>query len=538
MNPTPPTPEASPPQPKSLPVRVEAVLPPGVPWLPRRDSLVLLGVLVLFAVVFRDALCAGPRWHNVDEGLWTGLAAFYTTSDISFAEILIHGGDRPFHMGIYALCDRWFGHYNLVALGIAHSILIGVTAWGLALLGNALLRLRSPWALLALGAVYVLHSYTIYEGEVGNSEHAANLFLIGFLALWVRGWRRDSEWLRYTAFLLLGCAFQTKKQLAPLVLCAPAFWALCLRQRSATRGLRGFLHEMVGSAVFFLLPWLAVLLTISWGRPEGVLSANYVEYVISNRAPPEGRLVKAYTRLHVHVANVLVMFAAAVSSLSVFVAAPRDEAQRAQLLPLKLLAVPFLLCLLATIPGFHLFSHYFLFALPISVVICAALAQLALARRVCAPRTLVAAAVSAFVVLGPPHWRSLQRRDNPRDLLVAQWIQQQVEPDQRILVWGWAPHLYLFSERIPATRHVSISYLANDYELEDVPDYDAVHMQTLLADLERYPPELIVVPEHQDWAFDGSRYALERFPPVVALIERDYVPFATAYEHRIFKRKR
>ena len=73
---------------------------------------------------------------------------------------------------------------------------------------------------------------------------------------------------------------------------------------------------------------------------------------------------------------------------------------------------------------------------------------------------------------------------------VAAWLRAHTRPDDRVFIWGFEPVIYDLADRRPATRFV--------YNVpQRVAWFQEGSRRTLLADLDRTPPEAIVV-EHRD----------------------------------------
>lgn len=496
----------------------------------RREAAGLLLALLALSLLFRGALDSPVRWHNPDEGLWAGVAAWQAETGAPLGEALLPAANRPLHFALYLVADRLFGHYPVRALAALHSLVVGATGWLLALAAARLLGLRRPGVLFLVGATFVLHSFTLYEGQGGNSEHVANLFLAAFLAVWSGGdVPRGGRTRRALAFALLGCAVQTKLHLAPLALVAPALWWLSRAARAPEeRGPRAFAVEMALAAAWFLAPLVLLQGGLALAqRGQGDATGQLAGYVLGADARPWGwRLAYAYTRLHQHLAPVPLTCLATVAAVAALVAPllRRGQPPSPGLRPLRLAAAVLLISLLGTLPGWRLFSHYFLLVLPAAVLVAAAVVERALASGVLRARTAALIGVTALLLAGPPLYLSLGRRDFTSDRVAGLWLAQNVGPEERVLVWGWAPQIYLFARRVPATRWVSCSYVVNDFDVPGLPPHDPVRLARLLADLEAHPPAVVVQPLDMHYAFDGDRYDLARVPALAGWLAERYEP--------------
>lgn len=511
--------------------------PPATEPRPGRGAwLALLLGLLVFTVLWRALLAIPGRWHGPDEGWYAAAAAFVARSGEPWLECLIPASDRPLHLAIYALADAVWGHYPERALTVLHSLVIGVGAWFLAGIAARVLELRSLAVAGGLAAFYAAETYPLYEGQTLNSEHPAAALLLGCVWLWLRGEARGSLLQRAAAFGLLGCAFLTKQQLAPLVLLSPLLWATAPAGAVAGRW-RGFLREQGAAAGGFLLPLLTYYGLVGLRREAGVFGPFIFTYAANTGE--EHSLSRVLWRLALHVGLVPVMSAGALTALAtagLWLGRRWRGAPTRELAPLLRLSGLFALSLLATLPGLRLYSHYFLLALPGGVLAAAGGAAWLLRGGRVGPRTLGAVFLAWSLLLVQPQRVALDRRDLRDDAAIGSWLRAQVPPERSILVWGFSPQLYLLSRRAPATRFVSIQILVIDVKGGTAPPWDPGFMRQFLGDLERDPPEVVVIPLDPNYAFDRTRYELERVPPFRDWLRANYAPAFEVHRHLIHRR--
>ncbi|RMG06804.1 MAG: hypothetical protein D6731_24980 [Planctomycetota bacterium] len=185
-------------------------------------------------------------------------------------------------------------------------------------------------------------------------------------------------------------------------------------------------------------------------------------------------------------------------------------------------------------PGFRVFSHYFLFPLPMALLFCVALADFLRSAGIGLRLQAVATASTVFATL-PTHVGSLERRDVEDDVRVGAWLRQNVPPGERIYGWGSSPQLDSFSRRLPASRFTACWYVVNDLDVVGLPDSDAEAVERLLSDLTRYPPSVVVLPRASVFVWgDPQRYQLERTPPFAAWLRARYERVGTIRRHDIY----
>jgi 4-amino-4-deoxy-L-arabinose transferase-like glycosyltransferase len=170
------------------------------------------------------------------------------------------------------------------------------------------------------------------------------------------------------------------------------------------------------------------------------------------------------------------------------------------------------------VTGFHFFGHYYLQLVPPLALLCAgALHRVGEPRwsRVAIVWTAVAAAV--FVALGLTASPQSARRAQA----VAQAIDAESTPDQRVLVWGMHPEIYWLADRAPASRYLTAGLLTNfaggrDGRGVDVRKAVAGSWATFEAEMRAHPPGLVVDDSR------GAPYAPAAVPPIARLLATRY----------------
>jgi hypothetical protein len=124
-------------------------------------------------------------------------------------------------------------------------------------------------------------------------------------------------------------------------------------------------------------------------------------------------------------------------------------------------------------------------------------------------------------------------QDGARAALIGGYIRERTTPDQRIFVWGPLPAVYHFAERSAPTRYVNLSAIARPYIGRSGDQSAPGAMQELRRDLERTPPEFIVlIPTMQSFEIDQPHFQWLR-----DLLSTEYRPDRTfGGECRLFRR--
>lgn len=508
------------------------------PEEPRSTLRWLLPASLLLGLLLRTPSFLPGRWIGPDEAHYLGAVAFLRESPAErWADVLPFSGDRPLHLALYWLADLLAGHYARGTVDVLHGLVNGATACMLALLARRWFGVVRPAALLLVAATYPAHASWLYEGESPNSEHLAAAFLAAYLLAWTVAHERGSWAGRAGAAALLGMAWVTKQHLFPLVLLAPALgWVAGVGWTART-----FAREMLAAAGAFLAVPLGLLLLFR-PSPEvlGGIYRGQLEYVLRPELSLGDRAWRTLSALAGHVLPVPLVALALGGAAVALAARPRPEA-RERWRPHKLAAVVLLLTLLGLVPGFRFQSHYFQLLLPAAVlVVCGGL--VALQGLGLPPRPLAGGLAAGLALLAawsaPIHLTPLVKRPLAEHRRIAGWLAERTRADERVLVWGLEPQVYLLSRRVPASRMVTTSAVVNDYGgRSDLPPFDPVALALLLRDLERHPPAVFVEPVSPQWGgWDHARYELERVPPLLDHLRRHFAPPETVGAWRVYRR--
>jgi hypothetical protein len=199
--------------------------------------------------------------------------------------------------------------------------------------------------------------------------------------------------------------------------------------------------------------------------------------------------------------------------------------------------VVWLVASLAVVPlGLRFFGHYYQQLVPPLAV----LSGVALAS---APKwawravgSVAMAATAVLLALAFAH-----RPDLTDFTAVGRYVQQTTAPDDRILVWGALPDVYVAAQRQPAGVFLHDGYLTGNWaSRSEVLDVSAIRRapyrdrwELFLTDLAINPPELIIDAARPgtDWAgYPPSRY------PLGTLLQRCYEPELTLDGLPVYRR--
>ncbi len=172
--------------------------------------------------------------------------------------------------------------------------------------------------------------------------------------------------------------------------------------------------------------------------------------------------------------------------------------------------------------GLRFFGHYYIQLLPPLCLLSAGMLTAASRFARLATVALAAATAAVFSIIGffAPLHRGAQYES------VSKFVAAKTSPDDRVLVWGSMPEIYWASDRRPATRFVTNSFLSGnnpgrppvtgDPKLATPGAWDLFWEDTRL-----HPPLYIL--DTTPAKIRGSQYTpISKFPRLKALIHRSY----------------
>ncbi len=511
-------------------------------------------LLVLGAFLLLTAWVGYLRWPTFGAILWNVDESIHA----AIARILLHGGvlyrdgvdqRTPLTYYVVALVFRLFGENNLWALRAVTSLVISTTALGLFLLGRRAHRpVSGVWAALIFCAL-TTNLFYFEDANAVNTEWFVILFTTwGTWWFWRTRWRTD-----LAATVPTGVCFALaflSKQPAALDLAVPlltlGFLAAAGQAKPAA---------VVRAAAGILLGFLVVVAaTFAYFAVHGAfgdfifytLSYNLLYYGADVTAAPH--LLAAFVpfaRLGQRYPLVLVALLAALGLLlfRTLQRRPTAEERAGQPWSFYLLAWTATSLLGAAASG-RRFEHYFIQCLPAFALgagwLLAETGALIrrlwrradgsrLARTAALPLALFLAATGAGAIVRPLVHRGTDAYPNDPAYRCSRFIRRLTTPAERIFVWGFNPDIYLYTNRMPASRFVYCSFQTGLIPWTNIaPHLDTSYaivpgtMGTLLADLEARRPAFFVdcsAGPHRHFA----KYPITKFPDLKAFVSRNYL---------------
>jgi 4-amino-4-deoxy-L-arabinose transferase-like glycosyltransferase len=490
---------------------------PGKPWV--------WGLaLVALTIVTRLPVLAHQRPFN-DEGMYSLVAIEILEGGKPYVDAV----DRkpPLLFWTYAAILGVVGRYNVFGLHAAAVAWVLLTMAGLYAVGRALFDRTTGFLAALLYSVY--QPWLFHENLAFNGEVLMNLPLVWALFLAVRPTTSRLRPELVLAGVLLCLAFLLKQPAAIAAL--PVGLYLLLPSYRASRGLKmrySLLHAVWLTAGFFGTLGLVALVL----NAQGILQEAYY-WTISNHDLPLTRWTKGLLMSLAFAVLAWPMVWGSLISLSELRGgervAGRWGGRHAELLALAILLVASCIAVVST--G-RFYQHYYIQLIPPLALLSAPVWAEVLGRSVVPPHrwfsrhTLLAWLGTSLLVSLVSHAVGLARERDFSE--VGRFIQARSTPDDRIYVWGQRVGIYLAAQRRPASRYATnfplTGHVFGGPRNAPVPDTRRRVLdgawETFEREITARPPRFIVDdevirPPHQ-------RYAIEDFPVVRRLVERNY----------------
>lgn len=494
----------------------------------------------LFAAVL-VAVAFGLRWPGIERKVWN----LDEGSTLTMAEIVRHGGvlyrdaadnRTPLVPYLKAAVLAVAGDWNMRAVHLVLAAMVGLTAVGI----WRTLRTAGEERTGAWGAVYFLLLGFVMPGPVDVMTAHTGWFLVFFSAwaMWafLQAWQRGSfRWGAVAGVLFALAALSKQPALldwgACLVICALAVQADPPRTRPTLRVAGGL---AAGWALTLAATWIYFAANNAWD--------DFVRYAWEYNTRiyvPEVPLAQRLWAIRVPFVQLwhsapLALFLGAAAATWLLARAFGGLVRRAQ---------PFALAewlvlgwaasgLASTMLSGRDFDHYTIQAMPGLALACGWITARLIAnsaawsrparRALLVALILVPASIAAVAVHRARH---LNADDEPA-IKIGALIREATSPEDRIFVWGYAPELHLFAERLPNTRFVYAVFLTGLVPWTNLDplkntDYAIVPgaWDAFWSDFEARRPAIIV----DTRSIRGfGKYPLRKQARLHSIVERDY----------------
>ncbi len=420
-------------------------------------------------------------------------------------------------------------------LGHDLRLLHGATAiWALAttaLIGGIARHLSRKWQAAYLAALlYVLFAPTFVPQALStNGEILMNLPLAISAFLFLKGERDQSHTYLFLSGFFCGVAFLFKYQSGILLAVILGYifiakswlaknWPDKVTGKQSLLVIGGFASVLILLyAIFnYLGNWEAFYF---WGwKFNFIFMEDFTRQYF-------------FQRLFAHAPRFfliwLVLWIFAFAAIRKTIRAPRDVPPGHYLVILWLLGSALAVCV-----GGKFFGHYFIQLLPPLTVLASVTIADWWPQAVGWKRTALLAGIiiPPIIYLGV-NWREEQKRMNGENRyfqIIAAEVRKLSSPDDKIFIWGRMPELYYFSQRLPASRFITGTFVVGmtTYNFADTSArYDssrsAPMLSLLMDDLIKNRPKLIIDTAPQNFRQFG-KYPIADIAPLQEFISNNY----------------
>jgi len=490
--------------------------------------------LVVIAVAFALRLPAfNDRFYSNDEATYSAIAAKLVSGGTMYADAVDH--KPPGIAWLYTGMFRIGGLYHLRPIRLLLAAIVALTGIAVGELARSLTG--EPLARIA-GLLYVALSATGFapHTQAANTELFSNFpITLAAVAMWKQS-RTNGSMQALAWAILAGMCTAAATLFRYQVALAGAAWLVSLfvpqRRPHAFEAVAGLAvgFAAVGAAIIVGF-WTAGHLDdfLFWGWRY-----NF-QYIASVPFQQEA------IRFAIGSLPIVVAWLPAIVLLA--------WARRTTTLPWLWLVA---MCVAVSVGG-RFFGNYFLVvAPPLAVLAGAGAAALYTsgARRWLGVLTAAATTLAVVSALAVPAWDLLDPAATRLDTAyrdAGEWLNSHTAPDDRILVWGDSAQLYVYSQRLMATRFAFTNYHAGiiwgtnaipGSAHPAVPSLVVPRAWTeLLDDIARTPPALIV-DAAAGGLHDFEGHELEKYPQLWTIVQNQYRYETTRSGIRIYRRIR
>ena len=452
------------------------------------DTLLNVGWAAVIIVLLLFALEWFVSAPNRDSSAFIYVAKGILEGDVPYLDRWDHKGPLIFllnAMGL-ALADMW-------SLWLLEMAFLAGTVW------VAYVVLRDQFGFAAtLFPMAVFAGYFLYFSQSGNhTEQYALLFQFLALYLFMRIQKRNmggGSRGYYALFLvsigaLAAAAFLLRANLIGLWIAIGIYWVFIHRRDVVKR----VLWLALGAALVILpTVWIFALV----GGLSEFWDAAFLYNFLYSDAPLLRRIEAIWQVGGARLTFVLlpIVFSWCFGLYYFRSAEGRQREPFEEILKLSVIALPIEI-FLVSVSTFD-YGHYYMAMLPVVVILMGFFAY-NIARVTSLPASLLSAVLLLcvtlyFIPIGlnrlPFIMEKYTHEDgimHGRHLRVAEYVRRETDPGDSILVWGFAPQLYLFSGRDAPTRHFHQNALF-------VPSYLDSTLDEIISDVKDEEPALII----------------------------------------------
>lgn len=502
--------------------------------LPKKYSVFWVFVIALFISIVLRLPSLWVHVIDVDEAIWAVCSKMWLQGYIPYIDFL---DNKPLGiMAFMALIFKIFGSTNLLFVHAVTIIIVAVTACILFLITKEMSNERAGFFASFLYVVFM----TNYIPKVisTNIETLINLPLsISILTLIISYRKNASRNLFFSGLCLaIACCFKYQGGIVGLLVSGAIFL------RPPHKGqINGYLISVVkGLSWFFIGTLIPVLFHTSYLYYHGALDAfvlwtlrGSVSYISAGDIVlfNAGRIL---TRFGTYVLASLPLWILAIAKIISGLQSNRKAQWKEQIV-----IAWFVLSSIAVFTGWRLYGHYFLLWIPAMSILGGQQLDVLRGRHLISNVIICSIIVITIGFAIPRYNFDLVNRitgeDNPYDYIpIAKAVGQETKQDDHIFVWGYAPSIFYFSDRLPASHFPSSDWLSGRNSLPGkIQNIDPKNFVNKCAwelwreDMERYSPVYIID------ASPAKLHDYEFYPMHNYIVLMDYVRRFYEFERKV-----
>ncbi|MFH0800097.1 MAG: glycosyltransferase family 39 protein [Pseudomonadota bacterium] len=399
-----------------------------------------------------------------------------------------------------------FGRFNMIAVHAVTIAVVGGTAYVIYLIANSLYDRRAGfWAAL----FYIVFSTTYIPKYIATTIEPVMLLSVALqFWLWIRFEREGRGWWAFGSGLAFGisCLFKYQAGMNLIILMAYLGIAkpILAHERPEIEHWRGFARFIAGS---LLPPLLMIAYLYRAGALDGFWFWNIrgsLEYVREGSASI-GLVHQLLTRVMPYIASTALIWVLAIYGTIALYRNTRHETR--DFAHEWLIVLWLILSFVPVSAGHRFYGHYFLLLVPPMSILAAPVAariwadksqkwsRRAILKWIILPA--VGFTVARFFI---PQINRAAGEDNLDDYRpIAAYVASQTAPADRVVAWGYAPLIYWYSERLPATRFFwsdaltgRVPGLKGGIPSETAAYVNPVAWEMFMEDIRRHRPAYII----------------------------------------------
>jgi hypothetical protein len=513
-------------------------------------------IIILLILLTRMPLLWEPYFHS-DEADFALLAKIWQHGGVPYVNWF---ETKPLGVFCFYTFASWLSRslpdINMRSVHLLYLLWTGLTAWGI---GRITFRLGPKTASKKersvagwLSACFFVLFSSFWDPSITSVSIEVVLLLPLVMSIAILPSDAESQkiWRSFLSGIFASAAFLCKYQagiMFPIILIYFGF--ILWRSSSGWRVSKVVAHS--ASFLLGLIPLSALMIgyLIRAGSWDGFCFWNILyNFIYINHGNAAGNLWnQIVTQVLRHIGSTALLW---FLTVDYFIKNRRTLSKHA---PCEWLIWVWLI--LSTIPvsvGKRFEDHYFLFLMPaLSILGAYALTQWLPARRHrWRTALLVALLVPTLGSVGTrlfaiPLYKKFGGEDMNAYRPYGSFLRERTKPEDRVLVWGCASAVYLFADRLPASRFIRTDILAGRIAGIDIPENQAVDIskyqvpeawKMFFDDMKQFPPVLIMdtgPTGHHDFL----RYQMTQYPRLMEFVHKYYLQEPSFMKATIYRRR-